>query len=138
MGEDGPPAAYTVRWWRLDQKWAKTQLLDMSSSRILAAATYPPNALEHLPKLQIKSENKPAKGKEPQPRGRKRKSRDDDQEGEEDDDEDSEEFRSDKNNSNVVCLYTSDGRRRRRRRLADGTLVYPEEVGLPGNMMIDQ
>ena len=137
MGEDGPPATYTVRWWRLDQKWAKTQLLDMTGSRILAAATYPPNAIEHLPKQQIKSEHKPTKGKEPQSRGRKRKNRDDDQDGEEDDDEDLDEFRSSKQHSNILCLYTSDGRRRRRRRLADGTLVYPEEVGLPGNEIND-
>ena len=139
MGEDGPPATYTVRWWRVDQKWAKAQLIDMSGARILAASIYPPNAIDHLPKQQqVKSEHKQSKGKEPQQRGRKRKIRDDyDQEGEEDDDEDLDEFRSNKQQSNALCLYTSDGRRRRRRRLPDGTLVYPEEVGLPGNVTID-
>ena len=134
MGDDGPPAVYTVRWWRLDQKWAKTQLIDMTNSRILAASTYPPNAIDHLTKQQVKSEYKPSKGKEPQQRGRKRKIREDDgDEGDEDDEEDIEEVRSHKQQSSALCLYTSDGRRRRRRRLADGTLVYPEEVGLPGN-----
>ena len=111
------PAIVTVRWWRLDQKWAKSQMLDISTSLILAATVYPEGAVDVLVRQLA------CKGRErdyaPTGKGRKRTRESDGEEGEE---------------GRVIAhqrasLTTADGRRRRRRRrMPDGSLAFRDDL----------